>query len=513
MKKLSFLLFILSQTTFAQEVTIKCGTGTVDAYATVKHINWWFGKPGDYHLISAEKNMVTDKATIANLDQTMGGPNVPFSLPGVDGNQWSNLYKTQPAADGYTIMAGIRPKESNNTLIYKMTMDSKGNISKPSTPIATSNRYMIGLYSSLTQSQDGSRMAVYDYYSDTLPYNKNTIKEVLKKNKHFAAIVLDKEYNVLNNINIELPYTAVEAEELDVKIDNEGNIFLLNKIRRGGEFVDVVLIKADGKSASSVAIQKIDDRMKYVFDINLTPSTEGNIYITGRYGKKEDSYSAEGMFVQKINTTSAKAEPWVAKNFNTDLKALSGDSYKGFHINTIVKTSAGNYFLTGECNFCSGGGLAKPNLELSNNYGTSSYWEDIFAIKVNALGNIENVLTIPKDQASNNQIKNHFYGSTSLVNGNRVYYLFNDNETNIEKRKAKQGVANYSADPGKSVAIIATFDLDMGLVTEKKLNEYCPEAKQAMIIPAESGMLDKNTIMLKMITADKKNRVASVTVN
>ncbi len=285
---------------------------------------------------------------------------------------------------------------------------------------------------------------------------------------------------------------------INAVIDNAGNILVLSTMKQSTSSYgyQLKLFAGDDNTGVEVPIATLE-KLKYVDDLFLVCDTKGVTYLTGRYlESKDQNFNAEGFFIQKINTSTAKAEIWMNANFKTDaqdLKVLN----RTMRVDKIVCLPDGSFGMMGECTFNTNTGYTADYL----NDRVYEWMESVLIMKVSATGKIISSKIIDRTQNIVDPVKRIYCGSVFLVKGTKCYLVYNDNLGNIEKRKASDKPGNYSAYRDNSSMILAEIDLANCSYIEKYIADIkpCTDKLKPILIP-EFGQLcnDDKTIAVKL---------------
>ncbi|MGB1042069.1 MAG: hypothetical protein ACPGU6_01630 [Tenacibaculum sp.] len=130
-------------------------------------------------------------------------------------------------------------------------------------------------------------------FSESGKYNVFNIDSSDKKNEHHSIKVFDENFDKLWEKEFELPYTDKRFKLQDVKVSDEGDVFVLGKVhpkkkkkkKKGGNY-HYELFKITKTSVSSTKIS-VEDHFVATLELGFTP--ENKISCIGFYSNKNEN--------------------------------------------------------------------------------------------------------------------------------------------------------------------------------------------------------------------------------
>ncbi len=326
----------------------------------------------------------------------------------------------------------------------------------------------------------------------------------------FSFKVLDKDLEEVWATDLELPYPDKYFTTSDFMIDANDVLYMtctFNEFaetkaemgrkqakeeakERGGNWFTYKLLsynnKADKLKEYDIELEKGQSIVS--FDYNL--DVNGNINVAGLYANGNDKAGgANGVYLVKIDHTSGKITTSNIKEFEQNMveeylkaalgekkgqkQADKGEGISSFVVNEFINKTDGGLIISGETyrqyTVCTTDSKGVTRCNEHYVYGF------IIVVNVSPKGEILWVSHIPKYQHTVND--GGFYSSYALmVEGENMYYVFNDNVKNYDPKKKPTRVYSMTSSK-KAVTTIARMDIDgkvkkeadAKLRTEKKM--------------------------------------------
>lgn len=362
---------------------------------------------------------------------------------------------------------------------------------------------------SISLSKDASKVLVF--YNQ--PYDKG-------EKEKFGFSVFDNAMNLIWNKSVTLPYNDELFDIERKRVDNEGNVYLLNTVykekrrkKRHGEPNYQYTILSYKKGVEAVNEYPIDLPGKFVTDMQFTIANNHDIVCAGFYSD-QGTYSIKGTYYISIDAKTKAIKSQSYKEFSIDVlfenltekqqKRLEKKIEKGkevelyeYDLDNIILRDDGGAMLVGEQYFVN---IVTTTQTMSTGTGTTTTttttyyynYNDIIVVNIDPKGQIEWVKKIPKRQVTTND--GGFYSSyvISITNG-KLYFVFNDNPKNLlEKTTDSKKFATFSNQKG-SIAVLVEVDKD-GNYTKEPL--FKTVDAEVMIRPKVCEQISSNEIVL-----------------
>ena len=289
--------------------------------------------------------------------------------------------------------------------------------------------------------------------SQNLPYEKDT-------KERFAFIVYGEGMATLWQREVELPYLDSEFSVQDLRVDNDGSVIMIGnkyaekrearELRKDGKatYTYHLLVYRSGSDAPSDHPIEVAD--KFLQDLTLSLGNEGDILCGGFFSNK-GTFSIRGTFFLKLDRVTKAVVHESYKEFDRDFitkymtekeerKATKQAERKGeemelvdFDLHGIVRRSDGGAVIRSVSSMSTTSPWTSyMNANGSTTYSTSYHYayNDIIAVSIDAAGNIDWAVKVPKRQHSVND--GGYYSSFGMtVKGDKDYLVFNDSGKNL----------------------------------------------------------------------------------
>lgn len=376
-----------------------------------------------------------------------------------------------------------------------------------------------------TLSRDFSKLLVF--YN--LPFEKGA------KDK-FGFSVFDNTMNPIWSKNVTLPYNDELFDIERQKVDNQGNVYLLNTVykekrrkKRHGEpnYQYTILSYKQGVEAADEF--KVDLAGKFLTDMQFAITNNQDIVCAGFYSD-QGTYSIKGSYFISIDGKTKEIKSQSFKEFSIDVlfenltekqqKKVAKRIEKGkevemyeYDLDNLILRDDGGAMLVGEQYFVN---VVTTTQTVSNGTSTSTTttttyyynYNDIIVVNINPTGQIEWVKKIPKRQVTAND--GGFFSSYAMsVVKDKLFFLFNDNPKNLlEKTADSKKYANFSGQKG-SVVVLVEMDKD-GNYTKEAL--FKAVEAEVMIRPKVCEQTSKGEMVI-FGQRKKTQRFAKLTFN
>jgi len=358
-------------------------------------------------------------------------------------------------------------------------------------------------------SRDKSKILVF--YN--LPFQKG-------EKEKFGYCVYDNSMNLLWKKDITLPYNDELFDIERLRVDNEGNVYILNTVykekrrkKRNGEpnYQYVILSYKNGADVADEYPVNLPG--KFLTDMQFTISKNQDIVCAGFYSEV-GTFSIKGSYFISIDSKTKEIKSQSHKEFSIDVlfenlterqqKKLEKKIEKGkevelyeYDLDDIILRDDGGAMLVGEQYFMNSvttyqtvyNGTTATTTTVTTYYYN---YNDIIVVNIDPQGQIDWVTKIPKRQVTTND--GGFYSSytMSVVNGN-LYFLFNDNPENLlEKTNDSKKYKNFSGQKG-SIVVLVEVKND-GTYTKEALFKMVDA--EVMIRPKVCELISKNEMVI-----------------
>jgi len=320
-------------------------------------------------------------------------------------------------------------------------------------------------------SGDSTKLVVY--YD--LPFQKGEAER-------FGYLVLDRGLNVLSKREVTMPYDDELVVIKNYQLSNEGELFLSALLynekpqpKRGGKVNYKYLIISYRPNTDDANQYIVDLEGKFITDLQFLIA-ESALICGGLYSE-EGIDGVKGTFYMSLDPATNKVKHATFKEFPADFlqqfmspkKVKKGKELYKYDLRELLWQKDGSVLMLAEQYYIST--TTSPVSDGRGGYtyrSTYSYhYNDIIAVHVTALGQIDWTTKIPKTQISRNDRGRY----SSFVFGqdvNKTYLLFNDNPKNMEAATGKK-TANLIRNK-KTVLVMVTLDSEGGLSKQVVLN-------------------------------------------
>ena len=327
-------------------------------------------------------------------------------------------------------------------------------------------------------SKDSSKILVYGQ----LPYQR-------KQSERFNLSVLDKQLQPIWDRNIILPYSDQLLSIENYKVDNQGNVYILGKLRhekarlfqnKTPNYHYIILAYSANKDEATE--YKIDLKDKFITDLTFRPSNDGNLICAGFYSEKL-SYSIKGTCFFNMDMQTKEAFNIHLKKFDFDFlteymsdrrkekakraeesgnKRRSPELYR-YALDDLILRSDGGAVLVGEQYYIE----ERKSYYRDGSYRSTYYYNynDIIVVNIKPSGEIEWATHIPKRQRT--QDDGGYYSSyAKAVVRDKIYFIYNDNRRNFsEKESTRKRKRIHYFDGRYSIVALAEVKKDGSLTS------------------------------------------------
>ncbi len=338
------------------------------------------------------------------------------------------------------------------------------------------------------------------------PYEK-------KENESFDLVAYDKDWNLIWENQVTLPYPDKKFSFDDIKIDNSGNVHIVgtkffekSQVEKGkpGYAYHVLSYYSKGKELKDLEI-KLGD--KFISHIQTAISDNNELICGGFYS--EYKTGIKGSYFMKFNLENQSVISNSFDEFSTNfitqnlsekqIKKVEKKEKKGkepslfkYYLDDIIFDQEGGAYLIGEQFYI----RERVTTRTQNGITTTSttyiyYYNDIIVIRMDANGKISWSKKIPKKQRTSND--SGFFSSyvLSLVD-DKMYFVFNDNPKNLYATEKSSGIFYFT---GRKESLVTMVEMDQnGNQTREAL--FSTRDAEILIRPKVSEQISERKLVL-----------------
>jgi hypothetical protein len=329
------------------------------------------------------------------------------------------------------------------------------------------------------------------------------------ENEKIDFHLFDKNLIERWNRNIEFPYKGKNFSIFRVKVDNNGRVFLLVKVYKENEKQKRLAnfrfgLVTFSQDTSLVEDYGIELENNVINDIDFNIDSLGNVICGGLYSKVELNNSSGSFFI-KIDRSQKKITDQVLTPFEAEFAAQFNDDSRGrnrselsdFKMDHFIHFKDGSYAMVAEqyifdqvcyTDFRTG------MVSCTNYY----YYNNIVVVKMLPNGEVEWAANIPKFQETVNDFG--IYSSYAFgVSGNSMYFVFNENESNltISNQKDMQAMTKIRS------ASIVVCKLSSNGSFSRKATSSDKKKSSFYFIPENASQISENSLLLMSFSNNK----------
>ncbi|MCO4806498.1 MAG: hypothetical protein KC456_07885 [Flavobacteriales bacterium] len=335
------------------------------------------------------------------------------------------------------------------------------------------------------------------------PYKRNEAEK-------FGFKVFDNEMKLIWNQDIELPYTDENFVRAQIRVGNNGQVYVLGRVYdegTGGVFTAkdyrISILEYSGSGTSKEF--KLDLDGKNMNELQMTVADNGDLICAGFYSEMGSaSSSIKGSFYLRVNEESGEVERMRTKPFTSEFmrkgmregagnrlekRMEKGRDYElnSYDIREIIRRKDGGALLVAERYFVVVTRTTDANGNTSTTY--TYHYEDIVVVNIDPEGNIEWSQKVSKNQISKNDA-GRYSGYALKVMGDKLFFIFNDNPKNLYYESGEPAV--FRGNVKKAVLMLVEVDRAGNVERELLLSEdesdlYC--RPKAMEVISENEMI------------------------
>ncbi|MEY2905239.1 MAG: hypothetical protein RJA52_1255 [Bacteroidota bacterium] len=295
-------------------------------------------------------------------------------------------------------------------------------------------------------SVDSTKMM---FYSWSYPLPEDPAK--------ISVTVFDKVQGKLWEQSLMLPFSNETMFLHGAKVNNQGKVFLFCENYEGRVSPEMVIVESQirhyilelDQGYNSVKSFPLDAPSKVFLDITHKANENEVLYGMGFYRDKNKRFQ-EGIFFTTFDMKTSKLERYLlqitkatydaAYNLGEKESAFSSQrlGFESYVPRDILFTKNGGIYLIAEQ-------YKLPPYEF-----TSFQYNDIMVVKIDAQMKMEWVRRIAKRQIGFEELE-EFYSFFSFVDGEDLYFLYNDNTSNDLKSGNIKALKSFEGKQGRSV--------------------------------------------------------------
>lgn len=390
----------------------------------------------------------------------------------------------------------------------------------------TGDMVMTGFYQYST-SNKWNFFPSFDSSKILIQYRKKPEVRDDSRNKDIIGFqVFDSDMNKIWGREIRMPYTEEKMDNADYQVDREGNIFTLAKVyddvkkKKSGYHYEVLRWSQDRQEVQIIPFRLND---KYVNSAVLTEDPQGSVIVGGYYSSKKNAVSADGFFMLKVDASAGELVN--VKKGLYEFPAETIKEFEGKRTRKYVdkkekgdKAEVQNLELR-QLNINSDGSVqvfGEEYLHVSYTYTTYNgkftsqttvnryYYSDIFALQINADGDLDWVKKIPKSQKGTAGIGDMSFKEFSY-NGQH-YFFFLDNARNADIKPSETPVQHIDRAGGVLMAV--QIDAAGGM---RKAAVYDTREEKRNISVTDFSNVGNNQMIVRTRAKKGKSQVALIT--
>ena len=342
------------------------------------------------------------------------------------------------------------------------------------------------------------------------PYEK---KEDIERS---TMNVYDADMQLQWSQEFRLPYTDVDYRVESQHVDNDGSVIVLGL--KYAEKKERKALKRDNKSTYEYHLlvytgtspvpqdHAIGVADKFLQDMTLSMSNEGDIVCAGLYGNK-NSFNVRGAFFLRIDRASKTISHESFKEFSDDFitsfmtekeakkatkKAAKKDENLELYqymIHDIILRDDGGAVLVAEQYFMREVCYTDKNGNTRCNY--HYFYNDVIVVNIDPQGDIEWATKVPKRQHSIND--GGTYSSCAVeVQNEKIYLVFNDSGENLFVKSGDK-IKQFELKGKDALVVLATVSGD-GTVTREAL--FTPDRRDVILRPKDCVQLKDDAMFI-----------------
>jgi hypothetical protein len=330
----------------------------------------------------------------------------------------------------------------------------------------------------------------------------------------FDLTVLNEDMQVVWDKSITMPYNDELWEFSSYRLDNDGDVYVVGKL-----YKDRVKDRKNGKpnykyqmlrfTAGSTKPEIIDIALdkKFITDLKVTLLDNGDYVCAGFYSN-EGTGSIGGVYYMTVDGKTNTPIMRSTKDFSLDFltegmtdrqkkraerRAKNGDApeLNQIKFREIIRRDDGGCVLIGEQYYIIVSQYTDSQGRTRTTY--TYYHDDVIVTSISPKGDIEWSSKVPKNQHSSGR-PGIFNSYVSVVAGNKIHIIFNDDIDNIKKDRFSKGARldDFTGEKNSAVQMVS-FDAN-GKHTEKTLLKN--EDAEIVVVPNASVQTTSREMIL-----------------
>ena len=266
----------------------------------------------------------------------------------------------------------------------------------------------------------------------------------------YKFIVFDQQLKNIWSKKVSVPYLDKHYVSEEFQVDNMGNVYQLGTMKRLEKPENVnykyelFIYKQEAKTPDKF---EFNSKGNFFTKMKTAIDQDNNIICAGFYSK-ENSLDKDGAFYIRMNPQTKQILSSSFKEFDIDFITLyekrakqrkdnrkeeKGKSVEleDYYFQQLVLRENGQALLIGEKRYIthSSGGPQSPS-------STSYHYDEILVISIDTKGDISWYKKISKRETAS--VEEYYSSYAILVNNSNQYFLFNDNEKNLQLEKGER---------------------------------------------------------------------------
>jgi len=368
--------------------------------------------------------------------------------------------------------------------------------------------------------------------SKLLIYNQNP--EQKKTQETFSIYVYDQEMNQMWEKEITLPYPDESVDVERFEIDNDGNVYILNKVfTDGGKKVKrgrvnyrhtILAYSATGEKFVEYPLELRD---LFITDLTFKIANDGHLVCAGIYSQNGIS-NARGTYFFRLNPKTKEVYANNTKEFEFDLltadlskrkkskaeKAEESGNVKkqaeiaSFTLDHLILRNDGGAVLVGEQYFVQEDNSNFNNGLAGNRFGVGGFnnsrfgrnvggnfsyiynYNDLVVANIRPNGEIEWATRIPKNQQTRDD-GGYFSSYAMSIVKDKLFFVFNDDSRNYNRDDNK--LYSFSGNTRRTLISLAQVNRDGSLEMSPLINN---EQDNLLFRPKVSRQTGKREMIL-----------------
>lgn len=351
------------------------------------------------------------------------------------------------------------------------------------------------------------------------------IPEKRKDSKNFDRMgffVFDKDMKKVWGREYFMPYNEAEMDNLQYVVDNQGDIYMLVRIRDEKakkadpvtmyDGVRFALLRFSGES-DQIAEFAVKMRHDLIAKIKLLESEALGVIIAGTSTAKSKGDYANGVLVGLLDKKANAVINYKKGFYKFPIEALKKyESEKGqrkldktddyeikfLGASTILVDKEGGMFFGCEVGYYN-------NQTSGNSSYVLHYKEDVITMKLDAAGEIAWLTKIPKKQVAADEIGQLSFKVLTL--GDNYYIIYCDSEKNLDLKPGEEPA--WMKNGKNSVVMVSTITKDG---SESKSILFDTKEEDVKLYPSEISPFGKGSYLSRARVSNKTFRPILITV-